>query len=493
MYALSIEGENGGKQPNFLEKLYESVLFSLPQLRAGRSRYITTSRFLAMDPHPCPEIMYWANDSRQLVIAQPDRLAKEVLPRLFKHDKLASFGRQLNVGGRDEKVMSPPGTNEYAQIYGFSRLFPGRQFKDADGHISDASVWAHPTLHRESTASEVASIKRRAAPKLIRTRRLANGQIVRSRAGPAVEAKFREVRENIAESRKARNAGPLGVANFSLAGTGANSTPPDPLPSSLDGRYRLADITEDLQSGDYAPVFPTSAAEHQGLQLQPWESRPFQSCPASLHSSPIQSPFPAYLSPDEMFLSQPQPIKLHNLEFNPFLPQLSASSPMQEYQFEEPEGYGIPSAALRIDTQASQKIAAPAARPPLEPFQSSPGPYAAAFSSHHSNTPTSARTQFLFTPSLTGATVPSSWGSREASEIPINHSQETIDPKWVSPMSSVWSTPRGLSPVLGEPMDWSPSFPSSSLDSQNVYGVQGEELLETVQQPLPMLQVPRWY
>ncbi|CAD6585258.1 MAG: hypothetical protein TREMPRED_004084, partial [Tremellales sp. Tagirdzhanova-0007] len=96
------QNEAAPRQLNFLQKLY---------------------RFLALDPHPCPEVIYWAADSRQLVIAQPNRLVKEVLPRLFKHDKLASFGRQLN-------------------IYGFSRLFPGRQFKDSNGDISDASVWA---------------------------------------------------------------------------------------------------------------------------------------------------------------------------------------------------------------------------------------------------------------------------------------------------------------------------------------------------------------
>ncbi|WRT64940.1 uncharacterized protein IL334_001880 [Kwoniella shivajii] len=147
---------NGGsKPPNFLQKLYD---------------------FLSLDPHPCPDIIYWASDSKQLVIAQPDKLAKEVLPKLFKHDKIASFGRQLN-------------------IYGFSRLFPGRQFKDSNGEISDASVWAHPTLHRLSTTNELLSIKRRAPPKLIRTRRLANGEIIRTKAGPGVIEKARQIKE----------------------------------------------------------------------------------------------------------------------------------------------------------------------------------------------------------------------------------------------------------------------------------------------------------
>jgi hypothetical protein len=55
-----------------------------------------------------------------------------------------------------------------------------------------------------STPTEVLDIKRRAAPKLFRTRRLANGQVVRTRAGPGVEAKFREVRDEMAESRRNR-------------------------------------------------------------------------------------------------------------------------------------------------------------------------------------------------------------------------------------------------------------------------------------------------
>lgn len=63
-----------------------------------------------------------------------------------------------------------------------------------------------PTLDRLSSPEEVAAVRRRAAPKLFRTRRLANGQVIRSRAGPAVEAKFRQVRESIAETRRHRGS-----------------------------------------------------------------------------------------------------------------------------------------------------------------------------------------------------------------------------------------------------------------------------------------------
>ncbi|WWC87115.1 uncharacterized protein L201_002001 [Kwoniella dendrophila CBS 6074] len=175
---------NGGsKPPNFLQKLYD---------------------FLSLEPHPCPEIMYWATDSRQLVIAQPDKLAKEVLPKLYKHDKIASFGRQLN-------------------IYGFSRLFPGRQFKDSNGNISDASVWAHPTLNRLSTPSELLTIKRRAPPKLIRTRRLANGEIIRTRAGPGVIEKAKQVKEEMLNSKSNTSTKPNLTIDTELADSGSNN------------------------------------------------------------------------------------------------------------------------------------------------------------------------------------------------------------------------------------------------------------------------------
>jgi hypothetical protein len=33
---------------------------------------------MALEPHPCPEMIYWAADSKQLVIAQPDRVCLSV-------------------------------------------------------------------------------------------------------------------------------------------------------------------------------------------------------------------------------------------------------------------------------------------------------------------------------------------------------------------------------------------------------------------------------
>lgn len=34
----------------------------------------TPHSFMALDPHPCPEVIYWAADSKQLVVAQPERV-----------------------------------------------------------------------------------------------------------------------------------------------------------------------------------------------------------------------------------------------------------------------------------------------------------------------------------------------------------------------------------------------------------------------------------
>jgi hypothetical protein len=82
------------------------------------------------------------------------------------------------------------------QIYGWVRVYPGRQFKDVEGNIrEDASVWAHPDLDQFSTTKEVIGIKRRAPPKLFRTRRLASGEVVLVRAGAEVTARAMKMQE----------------------------------------------------------------------------------------------------------------------------------------------------------------------------------------------------------------------------------------------------------------------------------------------------------
>ncbi|KAK8846874.1 hypothetical protein IAR55_005964 [Kwoniella newhampshirensis] len=231
------------KQPNFLQKLYE---------------------FLNLDPHPCPNIIYWAADSFQLVIAQPDRLVEEVLPKLFKHDKLASFGRQLD-------------------IYGFSRLYPGKQFKDANGNISNASVWAHPSLNRLSTSAEIQAIKRRAPPKLVRSRRLADGTIVRTRAGPGVIEKARELKEQMKMAKRKRmNSGDAGsvrdrVGSPAEMSIGARS-------SSLENDQHGFDVNQDEPGQDLGieRMIPTAPQR----SLDPWSSLLTRSGHARMPNTP---------------------------------------------------------------------------------------------------------------------------------------------------------------------------------------------------------------
>ena len=39
----------------------------------------TDFSFLALDPHPYADTLYWATDGRQLVIAQPDKVGRSAL------------------------------------------------------------------------------------------------------------------------------------------------------------------------------------------------------------------------------------------------------------------------------------------------------------------------------------------------------------------------------------------------------------------------------
>jgi hypothetical protein len=78
-------------------------------------------------------------------------------------------------------------------------------------------ITTDPTLHRLSTPTEVLSVKRRAAPKLFRNRRLANGQTVRTKAGPEVERKFRAIKEDMAMERRLKHFASTGMSASAAA------------------------------------------------------------------------------------------------------------------------------------------------------------------------------------------------------------------------------------------------------------------------------------
>ncbi|ODN79253.1 hypothetical protein L202_03268 [Cryptococcus amylolentus CBS 6039] len=446
---------NGQRQPNFLQKLYA---------------------FLALSPHPCPEVIYWASDSRQLVIAHPDRLAKEVLPKLFKHDKLASFGRQLN-------------------IYGFSRLFPGRQFKDASGNVSNASVWAHPTLHRLSTPEDLSTVKRRAPPKLVRTRRLANGDIVRTRAGPAVLAKAKEVREVMREGRRKRaDAWAKNNSNDNPAfniheQSEQPATPIAPIttmhrlsaPSQPEmPQSRLPDIPEmpEGQVHRIAQAPPSPQAQPPTMMFHSQNQSPadlaVSNHPLSLMSPPLTSRL--YHSAPASIQTSPGALPSTIDEWRAFLaPSVSLAAP----RMEEQRGISVPRhGSLQIDAALAntsiggsctgdQSIATPAADPPT-PFSSSidrpvfTAPYVnsqslansvistplptprffgsvdSTSSAYVAEPPFTASTAQLSTTSLSGVNDDiTGVGMRRDSEL----SNGTIDPRWISPAQSGYSTP----------------------------------------------------
>ena len=109
-----------------------------------------------------------------------------------------------------------------------------------------------------STPVEILSIKRRAAPKLFRTRRLANGQVVRTRAGPGVEAKFREVRDEMAESRRTRGLTSAEDDYLQSSGRSYAFTQDDPEMNQHKPQSHRSRSTVSPVSPGRSPVQPTS-------------------------------------------------------------------------------------------------------------------------------------------------------------------------------------------------------------------------------------------
>ncbi|WWC67764.1 uncharacterized protein I206_101676 [Kwoniella pini CBS 10737] len=497
---------NGGsKPPNFLQKLFD---------------------FLSLDPHPYPDIMYWGSDSKQLVIAQPDKLAEEVLPKLFKHDKIASFGRQLN-------------------IYGFSRLFPGRQFKDVNGNISDASVWAHPTLDRLSTPSDLLSIKRRAPPKLIRTRKLPNGEIIKTKASQHVIEKAKRLKQDMLISKSHSHSRGKSIWNNNKHSkehpvdeidNDTQNTWKDQLQSSLSSfdtmkqmkrnDTLLSDITEYSENGTgQSPLFkmnnsantnttmwsnsashltPTLTTSSRDTKLtglmpplnlhlqkspplmssytQPFPNpsllineRLYSSCPASIHTSPTihHNYIPPQLSWNNNASSGnnllTSSIDTHN---HPFEIGNNPGSFDSSYQSDVPYSMANDQPAwFEIDngiTQQNQpsRIAAPAAAIPTHLLQNrnqaSRQFYEKQIDLNQSqgiiqpSTPISNNSIFdQYKNNSIGLS--SSWNKQinlpssslytgssfliKPKPILIGNGNGTIDPKWISPINSEWSTP----------------------------------------------------
>lgn len=67
--------------------------------------------------HASSHLIHWTDDGNSFVVEDPDRLAREVFPNVFKHTNFASFVRQLNMYGFHKS--SPPGQKKstFAHTY----------------------------------------------------------------------------------------------------------------------------------------------------------------------------------------------------------------------------------------------------------------------------------------------------------------------------------------------------------------------------------------
>lgn len=365
-----------------------------------------------------------------------------------------------------------------------------------------------PSLHRLSTQAEISAIKRRAAPKLFRTRRLANGQVVRTRAGPSVQAKFHEIRDEMAESRRVRTLQSNTTVGLQPSGGGRDHTfdgvdhshggviaggrslesgltnvihPQSPTRTFFWDRgrdrveaQRLECIEEGVASSwassfDFPPIHSlpvTSNVYRQGTSSfsaatpnNTYESHDsvlghtqqgqhpgdgsttkvsgmgmaVQSCPASIHTSPVLRS--AELPPMAHALA-PQHAHPNVVPHHMFSASLQH---MPSHPLPTPQQLG-----LAFDQGPFPfRIAEPAA----------PNPFALSISPIH-ETPAHHRDSVASALSaLSNLSTPSSAVSEyQGDQANASWHGDTIDPRWVSPATSQWSTP-AVTPRSGSPVN----------------------------------------
>jgi len=350
---------------------------------------------------------------------------------------------------------------------------------------------------------------------------------VRTRAGPAVEAKAREIRENIAESRRHRGS----VGSIYSTGTYDDRSPepvtpalahaPMPIPGvpiaadnmamslTYTDKSRLGNIAEGEPSQHFSPPFelerdrresliamegmngmkgyhqsPTGSAYPYGQvqiyqpqqppqgpcpcgpvpvqehlpPLTPQEARAFQSCPSSIHTSPLPSRLslshagwsfmnrdanqdtkPAYFDPQE---------HVKNLHINTAVPRIAAPAATPPFPFHVPSHLAGTTDNYPVSPSTGGLSNA-------MPWSNTPGPGTPYLMPNSADTIMQTQaswghssTSFTPTHAPPSLEVP---GSAPAPPMTPQGGLGTIDPRWVSPISSLWNTP-AQTPRTGSPM-----------------------------------------
>ncbi|CAO2623641.1 Heat shock factor protein 3 [Lemmus lemmus] len=98
-----------------------------------------TKLWLLVDDAILDHVIHWSKDGQSFQIVNEENFSKQILPKYFKHNKISSFIRQLN-------------------IYGFRKVLP--QSKNTSEEMKDSMEFQHP-LFKKGGACLLENIKRK--------------------------------------------------------------------------------------------------------------------------------------------------------------------------------------------------------------------------------------------------------------------------------------------------------------------------------------------